>query len=164
MKIRKKISIGFLMIGIFGLSFGLHKYYISLTSIDINTSERILEMSIKVFADDLNQALKLPEGTKMNDPKNEKVLMEYFKKCFFVKIDGKPVDYNLAGTENDADLTWIYLQAENCLPLQQVTITNTILTEVFSDQINMIYMNQRGETQSEITDKGNPTQSFEIKK
>jgi hypothetical protein len=163
MKISKKISIGFLMIGIFMLSFGMHKYFISLTSIDINPSEKVLEMSIKVFTDDLIQALKMPIGTKMSDPKNEEVLMQYVRRSFFLKIDGKPVEYNLAGTEDDADLTWIYLQVENCIPQHQIAATNTILTEIFSDQVNMMYMNQKGETQSEITDKRNPTKSFEIK-
>jgi hypothetical protein len=163
MKISKKISFIFLMIGISMLSFGWHKYFISLTVIDLNKTDKIVEISIKLFTDDLVKTLKLPESSKIENNAGEMLLMNYLKKSFFLEIDGKKMEYKMVGVENDTDLTWVYLQIENTLPLKSITVTNTIFTETYTDQINLIYLNQTIGTISEIADKQTPTKIFDLK-
>lgn len=162
-ELNKKISFLFLAVALLMLSFIAHKYYISLTTIDINKPDKILEISIKLFTEDLLLAAKIPSNTKFSDKPNEALLMNYLKDKFLVQIDGIKLSYSLVGIENDADLTWIYLQIQNTTPKHKVEIKNTLLTEIFSDQINMIYLNQESVTYSEVADKENPSQIFDLK-
>jgi hypothetical protein len=93
----KKLLILVLIIPFF--AFTAHKYYLSLTQIEYNTTTKSVEVIINVFVDDIQTALdKLHDKKFKLDTKDElkdsdTYFYEYLKNHVKFKIDNKPVSY-----------------------------------------------------------------------
>lgn len=130
----------------------LHDFHTSLTEINYNVKEGSLEVSVRVFTDDLEATLtKLNNGKQVkieNDPKVIDPLLEkYLRKTLALVGKNKEVKFGkFYGKEKEADATWIYLEFFDCKNLSNYTIYNTIFLDMFSDQtnlMNVIYPTQK---------------------
>lgn len=141
MKINKTILLLFL---IPLLSFGTHKYYLSLTQIKYKSEAKAVQIIINVFMDDIELALNtdynidLQLTTKKELKNNDVYFEKYLKDKLQFKIDNKPKNFNYIGKEYDGDLVFFYLEIENIENVKDIGITNTILTKHFPDQQNLI--------------------------
>ena len=141
MKINKTILLLFL---IPLLSFGTHKYYLSLTQIKYKSEAKAVQIIINVFMDDIELALNtdfnidLQLTTKKELKNNDVYFEKYLKDKLQFKIDNQPKNFNYIGKEYDGDLVFFYLEIENIENVKDIGITNTILTKHFPDQQNLI--------------------------
>lgn len=127
-----------------------HPFYISLTEIKYNPGEASLEISQKVFWDDLEVELSEYYGDKINflKPKNkdnlDKILHQYFLQNNEISINGKKVKLEYLGYEIEEDAAWFYLEAKQVPRPQKVEIRNSILHKNFEGQQNIInfYLNK----------------------
>lgn len=128
----------------------LHDFHVSISRIDYNQESKMLEITLRVFTDDMSAGLdeftgqKLNFGTAMESPNVTEKLHEYLKERFNLQVDGKAVKYKYLGKEMEDDATWIYLESEKCKPSKSIQVTNSVLTELFDDQGNIIHINIRG--------------------
>ena len=107
MKINKKylISILFILIGLSPVS--AHPFYVSICQVYFNRETTSLEISLKIFADDLSKGLDndghphLYIGEDREDPKTNTYLFNYLKKELRFTVNGKPVEYQFVGKELD---------------------------------------------------------------
>src|SRR6476469_6736990 len=82
-----------------------HPYYVSVVQIDHNAKEKSLEISVRVFAEDMETALKTSSGMNIDivhpkdKPATEKVLYNYFLKHLRLTVNGKPVAIKYVGYE-----------------------------------------------------------------
>ncbi len=126
-----------------------HEFHASVTQMQYNPAERAFEISIRVFTDDLERGLSAASGTKISLEKGKQdALMEKYVRSHFGYINAqkqpKPVRY--VGYETEADAQWIYLEMPYSEPFSGGTMRQTILTELFDDQVNMVnikYQNQK---------------------
>lgn len=148
MKISKKITIPILFILLFLPRMGFaHPLHVSLCQVDFNPQENILEISVKIFADDLLKALEaenIPDlylGEENENPKSDEYIFNYLKKNLSFEVNGKKADYSYIGKEMEDDAVWCFVQINNVTKLNQLEATDHILTEIYDDQNNIVQVN-----------------------
>lgn len=126
----------------------LHKYYISITEIHHNQENGRLELSIKVFYDDLVKAMEEEEGYQLNDPIeiHHEALSMFITKNVQLTIENENVPLSFVGSENQLDAVWFYLESEqNYTSFNQLTVQNTIFVNLYALQSNIInFFPQKG--------------------
>ena len=141
MKIKKQL---FLLLLIPLFAFTAHKYYLSLTQIEYNATNKSVEIIINVFIDDLETALNkihlkdFQLNTKKELKNVDTYFYQYLKDNINLKIDGKSHTYNYIGKEYDNDVVFFYLEIKNIESVKEIEIENTILIQHFSEQQNLV--------------------------
>lgn len=127
------------------LWFGLfHDFHNSIAEVHYNPSNTSLEVSMRVFADDLTLALNHERNKEWKEedllkPENQKSLEVYFVKHFALVSANKEVKaQNFVGIELERDVFWVYLEFKNSKKLEGYTLLNSVLMEQFDDQTNIV--------------------------
>ena len=131
-----------------------HPFYVSVCQIDHNPETDALEISFRLFMDDLEQALEtmgtdlLRLGTEREAEKADLYISRYLARHVEIEISGRRVSAAFLGKEVDSDAIWCYLEVENIPVLETMTMTNTLLLETFEDQVNLVHVNAGGQKKS----------------
>ena len=129
-----------------------HDFHTSLTEINFNPKTGSLELSVRVFTDDLELTLtNFNKGklVKIEDPEAtvDPLIEQYIRKNLALISPDKDVKFGkFYGKEKEADATWIYLEIFDCKQVKNFTLYNTIMQEMFEDQtnlVNIIYPSQK---------------------
>ncbi|MCL7763049.1 hypothetical protein MPF19_06430 [Polaribacter sp. Z014] len=126
------------------LSFSAHKYYLSLTQIEYRNEKQVVQITINVFIDDIEDALNkkynidLQLDTKKELKDNDVYFIKYLNEKLHLKIDTVSKNFNYIGKEYDGDLVYFYLEIEDVKQVHTIEITNKILTNHFPQQQNLI--------------------------
>lgn len=126
----------------------LHEFYVSLTEIRYNPSAERMEVSMRIFADDLDRALmertgmQTQLGTELEAPSADSLLGAYLLDCFSVNVNGDKAEFQYLGKEPEADALWCYLESKPVSRPQSVTIYHGLLTEIFPEQVNIVQVYQ----------------------
>ncbi|MCB9186673.1 MAG: hypothetical protein H6601_07995 [Flavobacteriales bacterium] len=148
--------------------FSAHEFHLSLTEISHNTENKTLEVSIKLFTDDLLTALqqagapKMELGTESEPPEANEYIESYLKRHFKLTVNGKLTDFTYLGKEAELDATWCYVEVKEVKKVQSLEVENSFLLEAFDDQTNMVNLNINGRKKSGLARKGNTRLKFEF--
>lgn len=132
----------------------VHPLHVSVTEINHNETDKTLEISCKLFTDDFEKVLSQNYKTKVdliNPPDRaamEKLVSDFILTHLSLKADGKPVQLSYLGYEKDNDAIYSYFQADNIKSVKKLDITNHILHELFTDQINLMHVIVGGKRKS----------------
>lgn len=128
-----------------------HDFHTSLTQMQFNAKEKTFEISVRVFTDDFEKALTQENnGQKVqltNNDKLDPLIEKYIRKHFSVvnaQKQRKTFDY--IGHEAEADAQWLYLEMPYAEPLRGGQLQQTVLMELFDDQVNLVniqYLTQK---------------------
>ena len=150
------------------LARGAHPLYITVTEINHNAKEKILEVSCKVFTNDLETVLEKVAGAKvdLSAPKDkaasDKLISAYVEKHLRLKVDGKPVQLHFIGSENEADGTWSYFQVNDVPSVKKIDAGDDLLYDGFNQQINIMHVTVGGQRQSTRLDYPEANASFQF--
>lgn len=132
----------------------LHPFYVSVFTIEHNEQNKTLEISCRIFYDDLENALR-KEGFATDDilhPKNkssfEKGVAAYLEKNFKIKINNKPMPMHYLGYQIEEDAAWCYMEIQSVGSINQISILNSILYQQHPSQANIIHVTVKGKRQS----------------
>jgi hypothetical protein len=131
-----------------------HPFYMTVTEINHNAQQKIVEISCKIFADDLETVLKKSSGNKIqlsnqnNKAENDKLIAGYIVKHLQIKIDDKPVILQFVGTEKEDEAVWSYFQVNDISNVKKIDIINDLLYESFDSEINLMHVMANGSRQS----------------
>lgn len=134
--------------------FWVHPFYVSVTTIDQSRDKTSLEISSRIFYDDLEQALKDEFGGKVDlkntgqNPKNSELIRQYFTRHFQIRVDGKPVNPEFLGFTIEGEAAWCYLEAKGVTSVQKLEVYNSLLYPSFKEQINIFHLNINGQKKS----------------
>ena len=141
----KMLLFGFWMSTCLSLNaYQIHDFYISVCQIDVNEASQSLELTLKIFTDDLEETMKnngagqLNIGLPEESASTEKLLAEYLLKNIRIHLDGKKMSARFLGKENEANVTWIYIEVPNVSNFKSLRIKNTVLMDSFDKQTNLI--------------------------
>ncbi len=129
------------------VAFTLHKEYYSLTKIAHNPKEKTIEISMRLFTDDMELALSknykkpIELGTKREIADADKLLNLYINQRFSITIDKKNMPYHFIGKEFEKDLMYLYFEITEVADFTQLSVQNSILTTKFVEQENIIKIN-----------------------
>ena len=146
-----------------------HEYYVTITEAEYNPESGAMEVLIKFTGHDLEHALEergAPElylGTTREEPDAEEYLMAYIEKGFTISVDGEALYFELIGKEvTNEDFIYVYIEAKDVPEFTSVSIRNTLLTEYFGQQSNIIHFT-KGEANISFTlTKDHPEETHEI--
>jgi hypothetical protein len=129
-------------------SWSMHKFYVSLTEVRFNSESGRIEVSIRIFPDDLDRALFEREGvhtqlaTELELPEADSLLKLYLLEHFSLEVNGEPIELEYLGKEPEADAIWCYLESDQVAEPVQYMVYNSILTQTFEDQVNIVQVYQ----------------------
>ena len=131
-----------------------HPFYVSVTEINHNTKDKILEISCKIFTNDFETTLEKFGHAKvdLSAPKDKKALDKlitaYIVKHLQLKVNGQPVALQYIGNEKEAEATWAYFQVNNVEAVKKVDVLNSLLYDSFDKEINIIHITVGGDRKS----------------
>lgn len=133
----------------------IHPFYVSVTEMEYNATDKTLEIACKVFTDDFEKAMTKSNNTKVDlyKPKDsaliQKQVADYLRNHFQLKVDGKPVALEYIGHEIEEQSTWSYFQVNklNTAP-HKVEITSNVFFEMYDKQINIFHVTVNGTRKS----------------
>lgn len=146
-----KLFLSFMLLAVFAKPIvEKHPLHVSTTEADYNAAEKTVEITCKLFTDDFEEALTKTSASKIDLSKPsmkaimDKLVSAYLQKNLKIKIDGKLKALNFIGFENDREATNVYFEIENVPSLKAVEVYNTILYDLFIDQISIIHIVKNG--------------------
>ncbi|NJB36016.1 DUF6702 family protein [Croceivirga sp. JEA036] len=143
------------LVALIGMSFA-HKFYVSVTNINHSEKDNALQITTRIFIDDLENVLKERYGikgelaTQKENPLVEEYLEKYLRTKFLIDIDGHQVTYKYLGKKYDADVAICYIEVTdvNLDSHTSLTVTNEILTDLFDDQKNLVHVKWKDQKKS----------------
>ncbi|HWK58914.1 MAG TPA: DUF6702 family protein [Parapedobacter sp.] len=145
----------------------LHPFYVSITSVDYNEQAHRVEISTRIFYDDLETALKDGRTLKIDliNPTDKSVtdslLATYLANHLRLSVNGRPVLLRYVGYEIEEDVAWCFLEAVNINRVEQLRLDNRILFDHFPKQSNILHVTAYGKRQSTKLDNPEQTAVFE---
>ncbi len=107
----------------------------------------MVQITTRIFADDLNEALenkfnkKIFLGTDKETPEDLVFLKKYLAEKFTIKINGQPKTMTFLSKEVEDNILICYLSCKEIPKITSLEVQNTIITEVHSEQQNIIQAN-----------------------
>ena len=132
-----------------------HPLHVSTTEINFNSKEKSLEISVRIFTDDFETVLAKQFKTKTDLNKQsmhqamDELIKKYLSTHLQYRVNGKVLTANYVGFEKDNEATNVYLEIEGISLLQQFNLSNTILYDLYDDQMNILHV-ERGGTRKSV--------------
>ncbi|OHX68052.1 DUF6702 family protein [Flammeovirga pacifica] len=156
----------FVLISLIGCSIGLfsffHPIHLSVSEVNFNQETKSIEISSKVFIDDLEEGVQLIGGpelhlfTEKEVTNSEEWINKYFEENFKIKINDKEKAFLWVGKETDQNrdiqAVWVYLEITGVKKVKELTIENSLLYDVHADQRNMLHLKCNGTKKSWLFD------------
>jgi hypothetical protein len=143
-----------------------HPFYVSVTEIAHNKQERSLEVSCKIFIDDLEGIIKqnYKKGINLSDEKkqaeNGGYINDYISKHLKLAADGKALQLSFVGFEKDSEAVFCYFEVVPISSIKNLDIENSLLQDFTDQQINIMHVTVNGKRQSHKLDFPNKKVSF----
>lgn len=135
-------------------SFVAHKFYVSIYQINYVPQKKMLQITSRIFIDDMNDALEKKFNKKTfvgtdRETENDVVLMKkYLAEKFILKVNGTAKPINFLSKEIEANVIVCYYSIKEISKITTLSIENSALLEVNEEQQNIIQANITGEKQS----------------
>ena len=132
----------------------LHPFFVSMTEIVYRPKEKQLEVSVRIFTDDLEKALAKECGCKvdLSDPvkhaQMEPILNQYLTKVLKIKVNGTPIKPIWLGFEKEEESIWSYLEVKSIGGVQTLDVENRILHQTQPKQTNLVRFQKEGKDQT----------------
>lgn len=152
---RSSIFFGIIFLGILLSAYRLHDFHTSISRVDYNAKEKSFEISIRVFTDDLEKALSKDNGGQkfvvLDNDKNDPYVEKYIRKHFaLIAASKQKKTYAYIGKEQEADATWVYVEVPCSEAITGFSMQNSIMLDLFDDQVNLVNFNYQGQKKSYI--------------
>lgn len=154
-----------LLIGCIAL---LHPFYVSKVELNHNAKDKIIEVSIRVFTDDMEITLQKfgKTSVNLNSPKNlqevDKLIMNYINDKLRITIDNKLSVLNYLGFEINKESVWMYFEIPHIEKLNSIGINCTLLYDYKNEQINIFQVKANGKDKSYKLDNPNSFVNFKL--
>ena len=145
------VGLRFLMASL--LVAALHPLHTTLTELVEQPGGRQVTIVVRAFSDDLNTALHA--GGAISPSAEDTLMSRYIRTRLSLRTaTGVPVTMNWIGRRTTGDLTWITMEADVPGGLKGTHLQNSIHTELFSDQVNIVQARFAGRSESLLFTRG----------
>lgn len=145
-----------------------HNFYVSIT--ELNIIGDTIQISIRLFSDDLENALKNNSGITYNLEKaseydrNQNSILRYIDGKFDIGSATKSATIKWLGYEYEQDVTWLYGEAVIPADSRMVFVKNLILADIHEKQQNMIHLKTDDGFETDVCSKQKSQVRFIIAK
>ena len=144
---KKAIIILLFVLGISLSSFSVHKFYVSIYQVDFVPQKKRIEITARIFMDDLNVALehefktKTHIGEKTESTQDVVFLQKYMTSHLQIFINNKEKKVLFLSKEIENNVVVVYLKVSDISKIDTFKIQNNALLDLNSDQQNIIQTN-----------------------
>ncbi len=137
-----------------------HRYHTSLTRIDYDADEKLAEITIQVFTNDLEDALTKKNVVKTpvhldKTPKVDELVFNYLSDRLVIKNKaGETKKMRWVGLQSENDMTLIYIETSMPEGFEGAMLENSILNDQFDDEVNLV-TTRFGQTKTDLVFKTN---------
>jgi hypothetical protein len=131
-------------------SFSVHKFYVALYQVNYAPEKKMLQITSRIFVDDLNSAVGKKYSKKINlGSENESVddvnfLKKYFSEKFYIKVNGQTKPILFLSKEMEGDVLICYFSMKEIQKINSLEIYNAVITEGNAEQQNIMHFNVSG--------------------
>lgn len=128
-------------------SFELHKFYVGVFQVDYKNDKKTFQITSRIFIDDLELALekkykkKVYLSTDKEIKESNQLVSAYFKDKLKIMVNDKVEEMIFLTMEYEDDVIICYHKIPFVNKINKLTIFNSILTEQFSEQQNLLHTN-----------------------
>jgi len=146
-----------------------HPFHVSVSDIKYKEDQKAIQISTRIFLDDLELGLKEYTGDDKLDIMEDSrwgFIEENLGNYLLERIKlwdekGKPYKLNYLGAEMEGDVMWCYIEIEKVKKLKHIKVSNSVLHEVWEDQENLIHFRAFEKVKSARLFKGEEIMVFE---
>ncbi|HVD59305.1 MAG TPA: DUF6702 family protein [Gemmatimonadaceae bacterium] len=133
--------------GFITTSLDAHPLHTSVAEITYDAAHRQLQISLRVFVDDLTKA---SDAYARSRPTTKELRVDAYARSAFTITDrsGRQVMLQSCGGKLVSDLMWLCYRAAAPAGLSGFKVAHRILFDLYSDQINIVQANNNGKKQS----------------
>jgi predicted RNase H-related nuclease YkuK (DUF458 family) len=146
-----KIKLSLLVILFSFLSaFTLHKFYVGVFQIDYFKEKKAVQITVRLFIDDLEKALYKKHNkhiyitTKDEIAEANTLIANYLSEKLKIKINNKSQSLQFLTKEQEDNIVICYLKIPFKDNIKDLEITNTVLSDIFKEQQNLVHLNING--------------------
>lgn len=162
----KSLFFGLFLLLAFSFTDKKHPYYVSVVDIKHDAKQKALQVSARLFTNDLEDALR-KTNKKTIDLLNPKIrsevdsaLFHYIKERFQISLNSKGQTLTYIGYEKEEESIWVYLEIKKAVQPKKINITTMLLYDFLPQQINIIHAEINGvKKSSKVT---NPDSKIEF--
>ena len=159
MKFLKK-SVLILVLPLFAFTVA-HKYYLSVTNIAYSEKDDALQITTRIFIDDLENLLKerynvvAHLSTDLELKNIDAYFEKYLRAKFELEINGEIKPYDVIGREYDSDVIIFYLEVSKVdfSSISTIQVKNEVLTDLYDEQQNIVHFKLKGKKNSFVLAK-----------
>ena len=128
-------------------SLTVHKFYVSVTEVTYAESKNRIEITTRIFIDDLEKGLekkynkKINLATKEEIPEAKEFIKGYLNQRVQANVNNKTTEVIFLGSEVENDVLICYLKIDFSEKITTFELYNNVLTEIYADQQNLIHTN-----------------------
>lgn len=125
------------------LSFA-HPFYLGVTNLTYNSEEKALQGYVKLFVNDLEDALSKINKRKVDllhitdTAGTQQLLSLYLKTHFSLELNHKAKKFELIGFEKEEDVLLMYIEFLGCEAPESIHIKNRLLYDFLPAQTNIV--------------------------
>ena len=141
-------------------SFGVHKFYVSIYQINYSSDKKMLQITSRLFVDDVNAVLykkfgkKTFLGEKNESQEDVNLMKKYILDNFSLKVNGQLKPINYLSKEMEGNVIICYYNIKDIPKIKTLEVKNSALIELNSEQQNIIQSTIYGEKQSLLLSEG----------
>lgn len=146
-----------------------HDFHVCITQIDYQPNRNTLEITIKIFTDDLEGTLENLGAPRLNighstleHAMTDSLIKSYFHNRFKINAPKQGLTLDWIGKEVELDATWCYFECKMLPGQKEIEVFNRILIERFDDQMNIIHFKGGNRTQSIVFDLNKSRETIQI--
>ena len=135
-------------------SFAWHKFYVSVTQIDYVPNKKRVEITSRIFIDDLEKALekkfkkKFYLTTTKEIENSDALIQEYLREKIKITINKKAQNVEYLAREVEGDVLIFYTKIAISKKINTFEIYNSLLTDIYKEQQNIVHLNINGNKNS----------------
>jgi|GEM_PF-3293676 len=119
---------------------GDHDFYVSICDVEIKETEKVVEVALKVFTDDLASCLKEFAAEHLIEDEGN-LLNTYLKHHFNISYDDdRSLTRSFVGQEEEGESTWLYLEFKGDVAYSGLRISNDVFMNCFEKQTNILHI------------------------
>lgn len=149
-------------------SEAMHPFYVSVAEVEQNKQAQNLEVSLKFFTDDFEQAVNKESKTSFDlvqhKPNFDKLIDAYVQKRFSLQADGKKLALTYVGYEIEKESVYCYFEVPGVSAVKVLNVENTLLHNLTREQINIIHATIDGQRKSAKLNFPDSKTSFQFSK
>ncbi|WP_238321130.1 DUF6702 family protein [Flavobacterium saliperosum] len=140
----------------------MHKFYVGIYQIHYVANKKEVQVTARIFIDDLEKALEAKHKKKiyLSTPKEiaetNGFIKSYLSEKMQIKVNSSVKDLKFLGKETEDNVLICYLTTPVPEKIKSIEIVNSVLTEIFSEQQNIVHININGNKKSLLLTDSEP--------